>query len=189
MIPQPFVRKAHVLPAPHLVLSREPLSKPLRRVRVDRRVGWGDLAQAEVLRPAGHHPVQRSDYLFRGFQPMTSFGLLADLAADALDARLARSIPDIGIAAVRAVIPSELVAEELHAFLLASQASGLLLVDCQLQPFHEPPDRGQHVSCRGHAEYTEVVGIRNNLRAEVPGKAQLLPTQDEASHVDVAQQR
>ncbi len=110
MIPQPFVRKAHVLPAPHLVLSREPLSKPLRRVRVDRRVGWGDLAQAEVLRPAGHHPVQRSDYLFRGFQPMTSFGLLADLAADALDARLARSIPDIGIAAVRAVIPSELIA-------------------------------------------------------------------------------
>ena len=129
------------------------------------------------------------DYLIRVFQPVASFGLLTDFAADALDARPARSIADIGTAPGPAVVPSEPVAEELHRFLRASQASGLLLVDRQLQSLHEPRHRRQHIRRRGLAEDAEVVRITDNLRTEAPGVAQLPPTQYKTPHVEVAQQR
>ena len=53
VLPQPFVRKAHLLPAPHLVLPTQPLSQPLRRVSIDRAIRPADLAKTEVLGPTG----------------------------------------------------------------------------------------------------------------------------------------
>ncbi len=62
---------------------------------------------------------------------------------------------DIASLPVGSVVASNAVSEELEGFLRAPQASGLFLVDRELQPFHEPLDRRQHVRRRGLAEHTE----------------------------------
>ena len=51
--PQPFVREARVLPALDLVLPTEPLSQPLRRMRIQCRVGGADLSEVIVVRLQG----------------------------------------------------------------------------------------------------------------------------------------
>ena len=86
--PQPVVREAHVLLALDLVLPTEPLSQPLRRVSIKCRVGGADLSGSIVVRPSGQHPVQALHHLPRRHRPVFRGRLLADPAADALDARL-----------------------------------------------------------------------------------------------------
>ena len=152
------------------MLPTEPLSEPFRRVSVDRRIGGSHLSQAEVLRPTGYSPVQRGNYVGRLLQQIAPVGQLTDSTAYALDACLARSIANVGLAPARTVVPSEAVAEELHQFVRTSQASGLLIVDRQLQPPHEPGDRRQHVRRRSLAEHTEVIRIGDDLRTEALGK-------------------
>ena len=63
------------------MLSTEPLSQPLRRVGVDRRVGRADLTKPEVSCPAGDHPVQLSHQLVRRLPLLSSAGAIADLPA------------------------------------------------------------------------------------------------------------
>ena len=75
---------------------------PPRRVRIDRHIGRADLSQLEVPGPAGDHPVQPVDHPGRVLPAIASMGLRTDLAADALDARLARPIADVGATAPRA---------------------------------------------------------------------------------------
>ena len=91
MCPQPVVRVVHELPDSNLVLPTEPLSQPLRRVRVNCRVGRADLSEAEVVRPSGYHPVQAIHSVLRFHQLIPAGRLLTDSAADALNARLARA--------------------------------------------------------------------------------------------------
>ena len=93
---------------------------------------------------------------------------------------------DIASLPVGSVVASNAVSEELEGFLRAPQASGLFLVDRELQPFHEPLDRRQHVRRRGLAEHTEVIGVVHDLRAKAPGMAPHFPAQYEAPHVEAA---
>ena len=124
-----------------------------------------------------------------GNQPYRGSRQVADLTADALDARLGRAGADIGrLPPVWAIIPSNAVTKELKRFLRAPQASGFLFVYRKLQVAHQPFDRRQHLCRRGLAEYTEVIGIIHDLRAETPGITQRFPAQYEAPHVEIAEQ-
>ena len=77
-------------------LPTEPLSQPPRRVRVYRGVGRADLSKVPVVRPAGQRPVQVPHHLL-GCRPCVFHdGSITDLAADAPDARLARTGADTG---------------------------------------------------------------------------------------------
>lgn len=48
-----------------LVLSAQPLTKPSVGVVFDNPIGFADWAEAEVVSPSGHHPVERFHDLFR----------------------------------------------------------------------------------------------------------------------------
>lgn len=124
-----LIREVHVFPGPHLVLSAEPLTQPLRRVLIDGSVGRADLSQAEVVRPTGHCPVHAFHYLLWRPEAVLVRRHFADLAADALDARLAWASADIGFSPIRAVSASNPVTEELKRFPRTPQASGLAFVD------------------------------------------------------------
>ena len=181
MLPQPLVGKAHEFPRSRLVLPAEPLSQPPDRVPVPSPVCWANLSEVEVVRPPRHHPVQAS-YDFLSFQPPVSVvRLLADPAADALNARPARPGADVPAPVRRTIVPADAVPKELDRLLGASEASGLLRVDRQLQPLHEPVDHRQHLRRRGLPEHTEVVRVVHDLRAEAPGMTQRLPAKDETA--------
>ena len=110
-------------------------------------------------------------------------------AADALDACRTGARADAGLAGPWAVVASDPVAEELDRLLRQPAATGLLGVDRQAQTFHQRLDRRQHLCRRRFAEYADVVRLVDDLRLEAPGVAQRLPAQEEATHVDIAQQR
>ena len=110
--PQSLVREAHTLPGPHLVLATEPLAQPPGGVPVNRRVGRANLAQGEVVRPAGQQPVEATHHDL-GFQkPVTRRGQLTHATANALDARRARAGADVGLSRVPAIVAANPVAEE-----------------------------------------------------------------------------
>ena len=92
--PQPLVREAHELPGSDLVLQTEP-PQPPGRVAVYGPVGQADLSEIVVVRPAGKHPVQAFHHVLGGHPHMPSRCLLTHPAADAPDARLARSGADV----------------------------------------------------------------------------------------------
>ena len=126
---QPLFREAHILPAFRPVLPTEPLAQPLGSVSIDREVGRCDLPEAEVVRPPGHLPVQALHHDPRRQPDVTCRGRFADLAADALDARLAGAGADVRPLPAGAVVSPDAVAEELKRFLRAPQASGFPFVD------------------------------------------------------------
>ena len=95
VLPQPLVREAHCPSGPHLVPPTKPLTQPPDRVAVDRSVGRTDLPQAIVVRPPRHDTVQVFHHLARQQVPVPRRRPLADLAADAPNARLAGSGPDV----------------------------------------------------------------------------------------------
>ena len=93
--PQSLVREAHNPPASILVLGAEPPSQPPGGVSVDGTVGRADLSEVVVVRPSGQHPVQAIHHDLGGYQRIPSGRLLTHPAADALNARLARSGADV----------------------------------------------------------------------------------------------
>ena len=127
--PQPIIREAHILPDPNLMLPIEPPPQPLRRVRIQCRIGRTDLTKVIVARPTRQHPVQPLHHLLRRHQPISRSRPLTDLTADALDARLARTGANITPVPARSKIASNAIPKKLQRLLGTSQAPGLLLVN------------------------------------------------------------
>ena len=183
------VPEAHWYSGSRLVLATPPLEQPPDSVPVDRGTCRLDLAQDEVVPPSEHQSIQacHHDVFFQ--RPVSAPCQLADLAADAADARRAWARADICTSGVPAVVASNAVAEELERVLGHSAASGFPGIDRQFQPPHQTLDHRQHVRWRRSAEHHEVIGIIDDLRLETPGIAQHLPAQYKATHVDVGQKR
>ena len=142
--PELLVPVLHVITGSHLVLATPPLEQPLDSVPVDRGVGRLDLAQDEVLRPSKHQSIEPFDHDLVFEEPVAGLRQLANLAADALDARLAGPGADVAPFPVRAMVASNPVAEEVARLLRRPAASDLLGVDRQFQPLHQSLDRRQH---------------------------------------------
>ncbi len=138
-----------MLPRLHLVLSTEPLSQPLCRVRINRRIGRTDLTEAVIVRPAGKHPVEATDLIPRVHPSVLSGGFRADLAADALNALRAGPGADSGAGSLLAEVASDAIPKERERFLRAAHAPGLVIVHRPFELCHHRRDRRPHIRCPG----------------------------------------
>ena len=59
-----------------LVLSAQPLTKPPAGMSFDDPIVFADWAEAEVVSPAGHDPVERLHHLLRRQWELGPFGLV-----------------------------------------------------------------------------------------------------------------
>ena len=73
-----------------LVLSAQPLTKPSAGMAFDDPVGFADWAEAEVVSPSVHPPVERFHHLLRLQRELGLSGLGADRRTDTQDALLRR---------------------------------------------------------------------------------------------------
>ena len=168
------------------MLSTEPLSQPLCRVRINRRVGRTDLTETVIVRPAGEHPVEATHPICGVHPSIPGSGLRTDLAANALNAFLAGSGTDISPRSLLAEVVSNTISKKRKRFLWTAHTSGLVIIHRQFQLRHYRRDRRQHIRCRGLAEDDKVVRVIDNHRAKAPGMAQRLPTENEPTQGDVA---
>ena len=61
IVPQSLIRETHWLPCLYLILPKKTLSQPFGRMLIYCRICRTDLTQAEMVRPAGQHPVDTTD--------------------------------------------------------------------------------------------------------------------------------
>ena len=73
-----------------LVLSAQPLTKPPAGMSFDGPIGFADWAEAEVVSPSVHHPVERFHHRFRLQRELGLSGLGADRRTDTQDALVRR---------------------------------------------------------------------------------------------------
>src|SRR3954453_7923023 len=114
------------------MLGSQPLTEPVAGVPVHGLIRLMNLAQAEVVRPALQFPVETSD-LLRLVEPgPLTAGQFADLATDSLDHFRRRARPEVGLARLRRVAPTDRVAQEVERLLGNPAQPRLGLVDRQL---------------------------------------------------------
>ena len=149
-----------MLPRLHLVLSTEPLSQPLCRVRINRRcvgrTGRTDRTEAVIVRPAGQHPVEATDLIPRVHPSVLSGGLRADLAADALNALRAGPGADRGAGSRLADVASDAIPKDRERFLPTipdsarmRSCAGRVIVHRPFALCHHRRDRRPHIRCPG----------------------------------------
>lgn len=171
------------------MLRAPPLTEPGKDVPVDTPPGVSDRAYMEIVRPPIEDAIQDDRHLFRRpAQPLpTRFRVDPLVKPSQRFPRRPQS--QIGGTRSRRSEPPERVAQEIERFPRQPAKPRLLRVDRQPQPLHHALHRRHSLLGRAVTTDYEVVGVIDNRRPEPPFMAQHLPTQDETSHVEVAQQR
>ena len=173
----------------NLVFSAQPLTQPPASVSFDRPIGFTDWAEAEVVGPSVHHPVERFYYLLRFQWELIPSGLCTDRRADALYALLRRYRTEIAPARLRRKASTERVSQKIEFLVRQLRDPRLALVHPQLQLRHHDPHRGEGLFRPAPATDHKIVGIVDDARSKALLVPQHLPSQHEPAHVKIAEQR
>src|SRR5438270_683517 len=119
-----------------VMFGTQPPSQPFASVTLHRSIGFTDWAQAKVVGPPNHHPIESRNYSFLVQLGFTPAGFLADRSTDALHPFLRRSRAQIGPARFRRVTSSEGIAKKVELLVRQLTDPRLLFVHRQLQLRH-----------------------------------------------------